>query len=146
MNLPIKKLYEDSILPIKAHETDAAFDCFVHNIEQLALNKIKVGLGIAAEVPESYMLCISPRSSISKTNWQLANSMGIVDNGYNKEIFVVFNTFFVADNDWTPILDQFPYSIGDRCCQIFLLPILKTTIVEVDEVFGNRDGFGSTGK
>ena len=96
MELKIKLLKEDSILPIKAHVEDAAFDCFVNSIETISEHKVKIGLGFAVEVPKGYMLNIVPRSSIGKTNWMLSNSYGIIDNGYIEEVFAVFNC--IPDN------------------------------------------------
>lgn len=139
IDIKIKRLYKDSLLPQKQHAQDAAFDCFVHSIEVLSPNRIKIGLGFAVQVPEGYMLNIVPRSSIGKTNWLLSNSFGVVDSGYCKEVFAVFTSV-------RPHWDCFPFSIGERCCQCFLMPVLETAFTEVEEIEGTREGFGSTGK
>jgi dUTPase len=157
MNLKIKLFHEDSILPKKANPQDAAFDCYVHSIECLDENRIKVGLGFGAEVPNGYMLNIVPRSSISKTNWVLSNSYGVVDSGYCEEIFAVFTTWVVNvhseyfDNKQEGIrtdyyIQDFPYKVGDRCCQFFMQPILETNLIISETISGKRSGFGSTGK
>ena len=157
MELKIKLLYEDSILPVKAHPKDAAFDCFVHSIEYSSINldKVKVGLGFAVEVPDGYMLNIVPRSSIGKFSWVLANSYGVIDSGYIQEVFAVFNSIpstltFGYDSNRLGVfeLDRkiFPYEVGDRCCQMFLQELIPTDLKVVEEIKGSRLGFGSTGK
>jgi dUTPase len=142
MELKIKLLRETSQLPKKANIEDAAFDCYVNSIEYLADNKVKVGLGFAVEVPKGYMLNLVSRSSITKSEWFLANSIGIIDSGYVEEVFAVFRTdaiTIIADED-----DDFPYKIGDRCCQIYLQKIIPTELITVNHIKGSRSGFGST--
>jgi dUTP pyrophosphatase len=114
-------------------------------------------LGIALEIPEGFVGLIFPRSSIRKTGLQLSNSVGVVDSGYRGELQATFNKLFGGEamydemkvnsashtniNDW--------YKVGDRVCQIMIIPHPTVDLIEVDELsetLRGEGGFGSTGK
>ena len=48
------------------------------------------GTGLAFEIPEGYMGLVFPRSSISKKDLTLSNSVGVIDSGYRGEVFLKF--------------------------------------------------------
>ena len=163
MKLQIKLLNEKAQMPKKANPTDAAFDCYVNSIEVDDFGIVKVGLGFAVEVPEGYQLNLTARSSIGKTGWVLGNGIGIIDSGYKDEVFAVFYknlTYIISyerESNMGIMCNEeqfmngitkkyFPYKIGERCCQIFLQEIIPTELIQVDEIKGERSGYGSTGK
>lgn len=162
MDLKIKLLRDNSKPPIKMNPDDAAFDCYVNSIEITDKGIVKIGLGFAVEVPKGYQLNLVARSSISKTGWLLANSIGIIDSGYKDEVCAVFYKemgFLIGIeheyNRYTGSAESFykhvtntyfPYKIGERCCQVYLQEIVPTEIKIVNEIDGERSGFGSTGK
>lgn len=78
-------------LPKYAKDGDACCDLYAQSIEydeQLHRYIVHTGLHIALE--KGYECQIRPRSSLTKTEFYIANTPGIVDSGYRGEILVVF--------------------------------------------------------
>lgn len=139
LSVKVKKIYPDAHLPTKAHEHDAGFDLYAHRVERAPF-QVKYHTGIAVQIPEGYVGLLFPRSSVTKTRQQMANSVGVVDAGYTGEITVVFNQ---------PSPLSFPYDEGDRVAQLVIMPIPKVELKEVAELDPSKrgaGGFGSTGK
>lgn len=88
--------------------------------------------------PSGYYLY--PRSSISKTPFRLANSVGIIDSGYRGNLIAKIDKVY-----------DMSYNVykGDRLFQICtpdLTPFDDIRIVdELDDTKRGTDGFGSTG-
>lgn len=105
-----------------------------------------------------YHLNLRPRSSISsKTNFVLANSVGLIDNGYVDEIFVRFKYILQPEDlrigDLLGEMYVRPnyskmYRKGDRIAQILLESSydLRFDLVENLPTENRGGGFGSTGK
>lgn len=74
--------------PFKARASDAGYD--LHLVRKISeKDGLSVyGTGIAVQPPFGYYFEIVGRSSISKTGYMLANSIGVIDSGYNQEIMV----------------------------------------------------------
>ncbi len=139
MNVLIKKIYPEAKIPIRANSSDAGLDCFAHWMLKTD-QYIEYGLGFALEVPEGWCTLIFPRSSISKYDLILANSVGIVDSGYRNQLVARFK----KTKD-----DGVFYEIGDRVCQIIFYQYPNPTIEVVQELDHTNDrggGLGSTGK
>jgi dUTP pyrophosphatase len=82
----------------------------------------------------------------------LNNSFGVIDSDYRGEWMAVFTPILstIDDGEFLEkvINPIFPYTIGDRVCQIFFDIVLDVEIEETDELSNtNRGegGFGSTG-
>lgn len=84
-----------------------------------------------------------PRSSISNTQFRLANSVGIIDAGYRGNIIAAFD---VSIDDNTSYVQ--PYSRLVQICAPGLVPIIAN-VVDTKEELGitlrGNGGFGSTG-
>lgn len=81
-NIPLPKYTKDG---------DACCDLYAQSIEydeQLDRYIVHTSLHIALE--KGYECQIRPRSSLTKTEFYIANTPGIVDSGYRGEILVVF--------------------------------------------------------
>ena len=81
---------------------------------------------------------IVPRSSLSKSGYILANSVGIIDNSYRGNLMVALTK--VCD-DAKEI--EYPF----RCCQMIVRKYVNTYLEEVgnvDKTKRNEGGFGST--
>ncbi len=93
----------------------------------------------APQFPGGYYLY--PRSSISKTPLRLANSVGIIDNGYRGHIMAK------VDNRGS---EPFTVRRGERLFQLCHPSLLPLTAVIVEAVDKNTErgsgGFGSTTK
>jgi dUTP pyrophosphatase len=99
-----------------------------------------VGLGVKCELDYDGGYYLFPRSSIYKTSVCLANSVGVIDNGYRGEIKAALK----ADLQWE-------FKKGESIVQI-VAPDAKRIIVQLvqlDELSNTErgdNGLGSTGK
>ena len=91
-----------------------------------------------------------PRSSIVKTPFRMANSVGIIDAGYRGEIMAVVDNIDSASNDTSVCLKRYmpPMSRMFQICSPTLEPFM-IRIVESEDQLGLTErgscGFGSTG-
>ncbi|MCS6982980.1 MAG: hypothetical protein NZL83_02200 [Candidatus Absconditabacterales bacterium] len=145
ITLPLLPLSPSTILPTKAHPSDACFDVFAHS-KTITDTYIEYGLGFATEIPHGRCALIYPRSSLSKTDLILANHVGVIDAGYRGERKMRFRVHkpMHAGADREPVL----YEIGDKIGQFMLVPLQETTILIQDTLASSErgtGGFGSTG-
>ncbi len=141
MKVKIKKVHPDAVIPRYAKESDAGLDLVATSIISNTTFQITYGLGIALEIPEGFVGLVFPRSSIRNTELTLSNSVGVIDSGYRGELQATFN----KSNG----LDSISYKVGDRVCQIMIIPHPIIELFEVDELSESArgaGGFGSTGK
>lgn len=154
IDLKVKKLNENAVLPAYAHDTDAGMD-LVATSKTVEDGLIVYGTGIALEVPEGYVGLIFQRSSICNKNLNLTNAVGVIDSGYRGEIKFKFaqDTRALAENLSNVLTGSAPtlqkeYEIGDKIGQLIVLPFPKVKIVVTDYLSPssrNEQGFGSTG-
>ena len=84
MEVKIKKLNENAVIPRYAHPTDAGLDLVAVSYEYKSDIDCHVyGTGLAVEIPEGYVGLIYPRSSNRKTESYLTNHVGVVDSKKN---------------------------------------------------------------
>ena len=124
--------------PFRADEGAAGFDLYAVNIEE-ENGILTVHTGIAVEIPFGYAGFLFPRSSVYKTGLSLANSVGVIDSSYRGEIMCKFRVI----NKDSP-----KYEIGERCCQLIILPVPHVRYAETDKLSDTSrgvGGFGSTG-
>jgi dUTP pyrophosphatase len=140
MNVKFKKLTKHASTPTYSKEGDAGLDLVaVDTYHDRDYSFVEYGTGLAVEIPEGYVGLLFPRSSISKTDFSLANSVGIIDSNYRGEVKMRFRT--------SPY-NGMEYDIGDRIGQLVIMPYPKIDLVEVTELSdSNRGagGFGSSG-
>jgi len=144
MQVKIKKLSPEAVIPTYAKDGDAGMDMVATKVISDNLDSITYGTDIAVEIPKGFVGLIFPRSSIRKTNLQLSNSVGVVDSGYRGEIQATFNKIQGVTEG---VRER--YLIGDRICQIMIIPHPTIEFQEVEELNNTErgeGGFGSTGK
>lgn len=134
------KTLDNAVVPSKPHFTDSGFDLTV-------VEKIKtVGdvefydTGIAIAPPIGFWTMVVPRSSISKTGYMLANSVGIIDNEYRGSLVIALRKI---DKDADDIV------LPCRIAQLIFQPAIYPRLVQVDnldETSRNTGGFGSSNK
>lgn len=154
MEVKIKKLNPNAVIPKYAKDGDAGMDLVATEIIKDTPEQITYGTGIAVEIPEGFVGLVFPRSSVRKTGLQLSNSVGVIDSGYRGEIQATFNKIFGGDRFYdetkiTEITSNDFYKVGDRIAQIMIIPYPPIQFVEVDELSDSErgeGGFGSTGK
>jgi dUTP pyrophosphatase len=140
MEVKFKKLDIGAVLPSYAKEGDAGLDltCIDWYVDDIGNFIYKTGL--AVEIPTGYIGLIFPRSSIIKTSYMLANSVGVIDSGYRGEIRVVFKR---------PIDTYIGYKKGDRVAQLVIIPYPAIKPIFAEELSTSdrgEGGFGHTGK
>ena len=145
MEVKIKKLDSNAVIPSYAKDGDAGLDLVATKIIENTSFHVTYGTGIAMEIPKGYIGLVFPRSSIRKTDLSLTNSVGVIDSGYRGEIQATFKKVY-GPNDVR--VDEIDYKVGDRIVQIIIVPYPKIKFVEVDELTSTErgeGGFGSTG-
>lgn len=148
MEVKIKKLNENAVVPKYAKVGDAGMDLVATSKEVDKYGNVVYGTGLAFEIPEGYVGLLFPRSSISKMDMNLTNSTGVLDSSYRGEVFLKFKhpiRFTAVPVDHKPTT----YNVGDRIGQIIILPYPQIEFKEVDklsETDRGEGGFGSTGK
>lgn len=144
MNINIKKMNKDAILPFRATSGSAGADLFACVEEDIVLSPgkrmlIPTGIAIELDNPECGAF-IFPRSSVSFRNGvSLANCVGVVDSDYRGEIKVALINHSEED---------FIIHNGDRIAQLVILPVIIPSFNEVDslnDTTRGEGGFGSTG-
>ena len=140
LNVKIKKLDPNAVIPTYSKFGDAGMDLTVTKIIRQSTYDITYGFGIAIEVPVGYVGLVFPRSSIRKMELLLSNSVGVIDSGYRGEIQATFKK--------VEGLDGSHYKVGERAAQIMIIPYPKVSFIETDELSSTErgdGGFGSTG-
>jgi dUTP pyrophosphatase len=141
MQVKIKKLSSDAVIPTYAKDGDAGMDLVATSIVNEEVFQITYGLGISMEIPKGFVGLVFPRSSIRKYDLSLTNCVGVIDSGYRGELQATFRKERgVASNK---------YEIGDKICQIMIIPYPPIEFEEVEELTNTErgeGGFGSTGK
>jgi dUTP pyrophosphatase len=174
VNVKIKRLHPDAVIPQYAHEFDAGFDLVAVEDTIIEPGETKlVRTGLAMSLPPGYELQIRPRSGISlKTKLRIANSPGTVDAGFRGEIGVIVDNIaqeyanmhpdardyhnayvYTIDGETKRTLKRHKHGTyiirkGDRIAQAVIKPVEQAHFVEVDELDETErgaNGFGSSG-
>ena len=127
---------ESNNIPKKGNATDAAYDCTAVSVNETD-DYIEYGLGFSLEIPKGFAGFIYPRSSISKYDLILCNSVGVIDSGFRDELKARFKR-----------TGSKIYEVGNKVCQLIIAPIYNIEFEQVTELDLQNDrkgGFGSTG-
>lgn len=141
MEIKIKKLNENAVIPQYAHPTDAGLDLVAVSKRKDKDGNFVYGTGLAFEIPEGFVGLVFPRSSVSARSLVMANSVGVIDSGYRGEVTAKFKPI--------GLYLQNPYQIGERVAQLVIIPYPHIEFQEVDilsESDRGEGGYGSTGK
>ena len=138
--LEFLKMYPDVLPPVRAHSTDSGWDIYAYGPALIETTYIQYNTGLKLNIPEGYWVAIFPRSSVSKYDLILANSVGVIDQSYKGEILVRFKQTVSEPN---------LYANGERIAQLVLMKKENFALYEVSDIGHserNTGGFGSTGK
>ena len=139
LKLRMKKLVPEAVVPAYAKPGDAGLDLTATSVKfDETTRKLKVGFGLAMEIPFGYVGLLFPRSSVHKTGLVMSNCVGVIDSGYRGEVCSIF---YVPEG-------ATPYAVGDRCAQLIILPYPQVQTEEAEELSETArgaGGFGSTG-
>ena len=146
MQVNIKKLNENAVVPSYAKHGDAGMDLTATSKDYDDHGNVVYGTGLAFEIPFGYVGYVFPRSSNAKKDLLLSNSVGVIDSGYRGEVVFKFK-LLNNEKDALGQSNAYDYKIGDRIGQIIIMPIPQVEFNVVDELSeterGNG-GFGST--
>ena len=141
LQVAIKKLHPNAVIPKYAKPGDAGLDLTATSIISNTSFEVTYGTGLALEIPTDYVGLIFPRSSVRNYELILSNCVGVIDSGYRGEIQFTFNK--------TNGLDSWKYEVGDRIGQLLIMPYPQVTLIEeqdLSETERGENGFGSSGK
>jgi deoxyuridine 5'-triphosphate nucleotidohydrolase len=134
------KCHEGAMAPSKAHASDSGYDLTLIDVGQKAGNVQFFRTGIKIQPSFGWYFDLVPRSSITKTGYLLANSVGIIDRAYVGEVLVPLLKI-------DPSAPELP--LPARIVQIVPRPIIHGEFVEVpslEQSIRGSGGFGSTGQ
>lgn len=145
MDLTIKRLKENAILPQRATAGSAGYDIFSCIEESIIIKpheivKVPTGLAVALEDNTAVILIYARSGLASKHGITLANCVGVVDSDYRGELLVPLIN--LSDEYYTIEPDQ-------RIAQLVITPIFLPNIIESDtlpETTRGTNGFGSSGR
>lgn len=165
MNIKIKRLHSDAVIPKYAHAGDSGFDLVAVEDVVIEPGETKsIPTGLAFEIPEGFELQVRPRSGITLKT-KLRVQLGTVDSNYRGEVGVIVDNIAVdvygnvsqylthvdgTDYRTSELYPNDTYLIrkGDRIAQGIIAAVAKTDFKEVDELSDterSNKGFGSTG-
>ncbi len=138
----VRIVNENALIPSNIRLSDVGYDLTIISVyKQLNTTTTLYDTGIQIQVPFGYYIEIVPRSSLSKSGYILANSIGIIDNSYTGNLYVALAKI---DKESPDIILPF------KCCQLILRrQYFMNIIPQYDKlVETHRSGgcFGSTGQ
>jgi dUTP pyrophosphatase len=138
----ILKVDDNAIIPSKTRESDVGYDLtIIKEVRKFNKTTTLYDTGIKIYVQSGYYIEVVPRSSLSKSGYILANSIGIIDQTYRGNILVALSKIDEESNDI-----QLPF----KCCQLIFRKQIHTNMIEVidnfEETNRNTGGYGSTSK
>ena len=154
MKVNVKKLDSNAVVPTYGRHGDAGMDLTATSKWYDESGNVCYGTQLAFEIPNGFVGLLFPRSSNTKKDLILGNSVGVIDSGYRGEVVLKFkaiDTQYLQDGKLTFLKRDFmkEYNIGDRIGQIVIMPVPQIEFNVVDELSTTdrgTDGFGSTGK
>jgi dUTP pyrophosphatase len=141
IELRIKKLRADAVVPARAYEGDAGLDLAAcERVELAPGERALVPTGLAVAIPDGYAGFVQPRSGLAARHGiTIVNTPGLVDSGYRGELKVILLN--------TDPAEPFVVEAGMRIAQLVVLPVPGIEPVEVDELPASERGvrgFGSS--
>ena len=148
MNIKVKKIHHNAVIPRFAHPTDTGFDLFtVESIRIHPKQKSIVRTGLIFELPEGWGIQVRNKSGITMkgvpnllgNNADIVVYMGTIDQAYRGEVGIMVKNI---SNKTIAI------PVGTKLAQGVLERVYQCTFEEVEEVSETdrgEGGFGSTG-
>jgi len=141
IELPVRRLRDDAVLPAPAYAGDAGLDLSAcERVELGPGERATVGTGLAVAIPDGYAGFVQPRSGLAARHGiTIVNAPGLVDSGYRGELQVVLLN--------TDRATRFVVEPGMRIAQLVVMPVAVPELTEVDELPASERGvrgFGSS--
>lgn len=159
MNIKIKKVHPDAIVPTYGTAGAACFDlhaiCPPHSMRTPLFpgETMTIRTGLAFEIPEGYVMLVFSRSGHGfKNDVRLANCVGVIDSDYRGEVMVKLRSDddppYLSPGRATPETYFLAIGPGDRIAQAMIVPFPRVAFDVVKELSSTErgaGGFGSTG-
>jgi len=128
IELPIRRLREDAVLPERAYAGDAGLDLAACERHELGPGKrAVVGTGLAVAIPEGHAGFVQPRSGLADRHGiSIVNAPGLVDSGYRGELKVILLN--------TDRSERFVVEPGMRIAQLVVLEVPELELSETNEL------------
>jgi dUTP pyrophosphatase len=141
IELPIRRLRDDAIVPARAYAGDAGLDLAACDRVELGPGeRALVGTGLAVAIPDGYAGFVQPRSGLAARHGiSVVNAPGLIDSGYRGEVRAVLLN--------TDLERPFVIEPGTRIAQLVVLPVPELEVVETNELPESERGvrgFGSS--
>lgn len=140
-NLRFIRSRQNAVVPKRAHETDTGYDLtIVDKVQEFNSKTTLYTTGIKIQLENGFYAEIVPRSSLSKSGYILANSVGIIDETYQGELMIAV----------TKIVDEVPdLQLPFRGFQLIIRRRVNAHFTEVEffeeKTERSEGGFGSSG-
>lgn len=143
MEISIKLLNNLAKIPTRGSEYAAGYDLYAatdYIIDIAPHSTVKIGTGIAMELPEGTFGAIFARSGLAtKKGLRPANCVGVCDSDYRGEYIVPLHN----DTD-----EMMSIESGERIAQLIVMnfnPIEFNVVDSLNNTERGDDGFGSSG-
>lgn len=143
VTINIKKLNKAAKTPLRGSNESAGYDLYANTrdiIEIQPHETVKIGTGIAMEIPDGYFGGIFARSGLAtKEGLRPPQGVAVIDADYRGEIIVPIH------NDTNTVRFVNP---DERIAQLVVIPFLPVAFNEVEKLnttSRGAGGFGSTG-
>lgn len=144
MELKVKRMHRDAVIPRYATPGSACFDLHSINAEVKMVREglpIIFDIGLAFEIPKDHVMLIFSRSGHGfNSDTRLANCVGVIDSDYRGEVKVKLTVD-------PSMQDGFVVYQYDRIAQAMVIPVEQVTFILSDELSDSErfGGLGSTG-
>jgi len=144
MDIRIKKLREDAVIPTYATVGSAGADLYACLDQDITIKhgtSAFIPCGFAMAIPEGYVGLVYARSGLaSKKGLAPSNKVGVIDSDYRGEITV---SLFNHSSEDRVIQKR------ERIAQLVIAPVIQANfdlVEELDQTQRGQGGFGSTGR
>ena len=143
LQVNIKKLSDNAVIPTYTKDGDAGMDLTATSKSYDDHGNVCYGTSLAFEIPKGFVGLLFPRSSNTKKDLILGNSVGVLDSGYRGEVVFKFRELLPSERDIE--FGAREYEVGDRIGQIIIIPHPQIMFNVVDELSNSDRGVGSFG-
>lgn len=141
--LQIRLHYPGMPTPQRAHPSDVGLDLTAMAVEPFSESLFFIDSGISVEPPAGYYVEVVARSSLSKTDFILANAVGIIDPDYRGAIRLALRYLGKADG-----AQAARELLGKRIAQLILRrreEVRVEFVAQLEDTSRGVGGFGSSG-
>lgn len=132
----VARTLEGAVMPSKPNRSDMGFDLTIIKYLKTVGDVEFYDTGIAVQPSLGYYCLVYPRSSISKTGYMLANSVGVIDSTYTGNLVIALRK---VDKDACDIV------LPCRIAQLVPQRVFYPDMVQVDSLDDTNRGVGGFG-